>query len=121
MVVTSEGASRLERRNVCTVVFARLLQSLSGVSHPIEISVPIITISTSNRIQKDKVRNTSLAKPICASYSVTSSSCVPSTSSCRDQERCEANTVFTLDDKITPCKIWGVRLILPRLGDHVDK
>ena len=50
MLVTSEGVLCLEYRNVCTVVVARPLQSLSGVSHPKEISVPIITISTNNRI-----------------------------------------------------------------------
>ena len=61
MVVTPEDVYRLECRNVCTVVFARLLHSLSGVSHPKESSVPIITISTNKRIQKDKVRKTSHA------------------------------------------------------------
>jgi hypothetical protein len=58
MVVTTEGVSCLECRNVCTVVVARPLQSLSGVSHPKEISVPIITTSTNNRIQKSQVRKT---------------------------------------------------------------
>jgi len=56
MMVTSEGFSRLECRSVCTAVFARPLQSLSGVSHPKEISVPIITISTNNRIHTSEVR-----------------------------------------------------------------
>src|SRR6266436_3540977 len=68
MVVTPEGASRLECRNVCTVVVARPLQSLSGVSHPKEISVPIITISTNNRIQNGKVRNQGGTKASFASY-----------------------------------------------------
>ena len=61
MLVASEDVSRLECSNVCTVVFARPLQSLSGVSHPKESSVPIIAISTNKRIQKDKVRKTSHA------------------------------------------------------------
>ena len=56
MVVKPEGASRLECRKVCTVVVARPLHSLSGVSHPKESSVPRITISTNNRIQNGKVR-----------------------------------------------------------------
>ena len=62
MVVTREGVSRLECSNVCTVVFARSLHSLSGVSHPKEMSVPTITISTNNRISKDEVHKTSWVK-----------------------------------------------------------
>jgi hypothetical protein len=76
MVVTREGASRLECRNVCTVVVARPLQSLSGVAHPKEISVPIITISTSNRISKDEVHEASWAKASSARYSFTTSICL---------------------------------------------
>jgi hypothetical protein len=68
MMVTSEGFSRLECSNVCTVMVARPLQSLSGVSHPKEISAPIITISTNNRIQKDKVRKHGRTKAGFASY-----------------------------------------------------
>jgi hypothetical protein len=79
MLVTTEGVSRLECRNLCAVVVARPLQSLSGVSHPKEISVPIITISTSNRIQNSQVRKTSWAKPSSASYSFTTSICLSST------------------------------------------
>ena len=44
----------------CRVV--RSLHSLSGVSHPKEISVPIITISTNNRISKGEVHKTSCVK-----------------------------------------------------------
>ena len=55
IVVTPEGVSRLECRNVCTVVVAWPLHSLSGLSHPKEISVPIITMSTNNRISKGEV------------------------------------------------------------------
>ena len=58
MLVASEGFSRLECSNVCTVVFARPLKSLSGVSHPKEISVPIMTVSTNSPIQKGKARKT---------------------------------------------------------------
>ena len=68
MVVTTEGFSRLECSNVCTVVVARPLQSLSGVSHPKEISAPIITISTNNRIQKGKVRKHGRSKAGSESY-----------------------------------------------------
>jgi len=50
VVVTSVGVYRLECTNVCIAVFARLLHALNGVSHPREISAPIITISTNNRI-----------------------------------------------------------------------
>jgi hypothetical protein len=50
IVSTPEGASRLECRNVCMAVLARLLHSLNGVFHPKEISAPIITISINNRI-----------------------------------------------------------------------
>src|SRR5438270_573504 len=59
MVVTPEGVYRLECRNVCTVVVVRSLHSLNGLSHPKEISVPIITISTNNRISKGEVHKTS--------------------------------------------------------------
>ncbi len=76
MVVTPEGVSRLECRNVCTVVVARPLQSLSGVSHPKEISVPIITISTNNRISKGEVHKTSWVKASSARYSFTTSICL---------------------------------------------
>ena len=64
VVVTTEGVSRLECRNVCTVVFVRPFQSLSGVSHPKEISVPTITISTNSRISKGEVRKTSWANQV---------------------------------------------------------
>ncbi len=62
IVITPEGVCRPEWRNLCIAVFARSLHSLSGLSHAKEISVPIITISTNNRIQKDKVRKTSCVK-----------------------------------------------------------
>ena len=67
-MVTPEGVSRLECRNVCTVVVARPLHSLSGLSHPKEISVPIITMSTNNRISKDKVRKHGRTRAGFASY-----------------------------------------------------
>ena len=75
-MVTPEGVSRLECRNVCTVVVAWPLHSLSGLSHPKEISVPIITMSTSNRIQKGKVHKKSWGKAKSPRYSFTTSICL---------------------------------------------
>jgi hypothetical protein len=53
-MITPEGAYRFEFMNVCIAVFARLLHSLNGVSHPKEISAPIITISITNRIKNGR-------------------------------------------------------------------
>jgi hypothetical protein len=53
-MITPEGAYRFEFTNVCIAVFARLLHSLNGVSHPKEISAPIITISITNRIKNER-------------------------------------------------------------------
>ncbi len=61
MVVTPEGVCRLECSSFCISVVARLLHSLNGVFQPKEISAPITTISTNNRIRRCNVRKTSHA------------------------------------------------------------
>jgi hypothetical protein len=61
IMMTPEGVSRLECRNVCIAVFTRLVHSLKGVFHPKEISAPIMTISINNRIWKGGVHQTSWA------------------------------------------------------------
>jgi hypothetical protein len=54
-VITPGPLGRLGM-NVCITAVARLPHSLNGVFHPREISAPIITISTNNRMQMVEVR-----------------------------------------------------------------
>jgi hypothetical protein len=62
IVITPAGVYRLECTNVCIAVFARAVHSLNGVSHPREISAPIITISIANRIRKGQGSQSVMSK-----------------------------------------------------------
>ena len=120
MVVTFEGVSRLECGNVCAVVFAQPLQSLSGVSHPKEISVPMITISTSNRIQKGKVRKTSCVKAKFRELFVHHLDLLVEYLAGEPVDGdMHPVVLLTFHDEIT-LEISSIRLVVPRLGHHIN-
>jgi hypothetical protein len=59
--------------NVCIVEVARSPHTLNGVFHPNEISAPITTISTNNRIRKGEIRKHDRQKQILLVYLFTTS------------------------------------------------